>query len=81
MAHVGPVVDERVMASYAGQVYIDVPYVAGGEAYRVVQAFLEFPDGTLRFSAIRFWVVSLELAMKNTHHDEPRFWERWSDNF
>jgi hypothetical protein len=25
--------------------------------------------------------VKLSTAMKNAHHDEPGFWERWAENF
>jgi hypothetical protein len=28
-----------------------------------------------------FCYLPLDLAMKNKHHDEPGFWDRWADNF
>lgn len=77
----GPVANENVMRSYAGEVYIDVPYDEADPTYQKVQAFLEFPDGTIRFEDVRFWIVSLEHAMKNARHDEPGFWEQWAENF
>jgi len=46
-----------------------------------VQAFLEYPDGTMRFDDVKFYVVPLQDPMKNAHHDEPGFWERWAENF
>ncbi|TCF97861.1 hypothetical protein BZM26_28950 [Paraburkholderia strydomiana] len=69
------------MGSYAGEVFIDVPYDEADPMYQKVQAFLEFPDGTMRFDDVRFWIVFLEHAMKNARHDEPGFWERWAENF
>lgn len=35
----------------------------------------------MRFENTRSWIVPLGLAMENTHHDEPGFWERWADDF
>jgi hypothetical protein len=69
------------MRSYAGQVFIDVPFDEANPQYQKVQAFLEHPDGTMRFDDVKFYVVPLEDAMKNSHHDEPGFWERWAENF
>ena len=64
------------MRSYAWQVYIDVPYDLNNPTYQDVQAFLEYPDGTMRFVDVKFWILSLDRAMKNAYHDEPGFWER-----
>ena len=35
----------------------------------------------MRFDDVKFYIVTLEHAMQNAHHDEPGFWERWADNF
>lgn len=72
---------ETVIRSYAGEIFIDVAFDEADGRYRKLQAFLEYPDGTIRFDDVRFYVVSLELARKNAHHDEPGFWDRWADNF
>ncbi|MGF6303270.1 MULTISPECIES: hypothetical protein [Paraburkholderia] len=77
----GPLASETVMRSYAGEIFIDVPFDETDSQYRKVQAFLEHPDGTSRFDDVRFYVVTLKIAMKNAHHDEPGFWDRWADNF
>ncbi|WP_341313486.1 hypothetical protein WN982_19225 [Paraburkholderia sp. IMGN_8] len=77
----GQLASETVMRSYAGEIFINVPFDETDNRYRKVQAFLEHPDGTMRFEDVRFYVVELQLAMKNAHHDEPGFWERWADNF
>jgi hypothetical protein len=77
----GPIANENFMASYAGQVNIHEPYDTSNATYQAVQAFLEYPDGTIRFGDVKFWVVSIERAMKNSHHDEPGFWDRWAESF
>ncbi|MFM0009109.1 hypothetical protein [Paraburkholderia sediminicola] len=77
----GPFASETVMRSYAGEIFINVPYDETDDHYRKVQTFLEYPDGTMRFDDVGFYVVTLQIAMKNTHHDEPGFWDRWAENF
>lgn len=77
----GPLASEAVIRSYAGEIFIDVPFDETDAQYRKVQAFLEYPDGTALFDDVRFYVVTLQLAQQNAHHDEPGFWDRWADNF
>lgn len=77
----GEVASERVMRSYRGSIYIDLPFDRDNLAYRELEAFLEFVDGSLRFPHMRFLVIDLEHAQENAHHDEPGFWERWADGF
>jgi hypothetical protein len=77
----GQVASETIVRSYAGEIFIDVPFDEADSQYRKVQAALEHPDGTMRFDDVRFYVVTLQIAMKNAHHDEPGFWDRWADNF
>ncbi|MDW3688512.1 hypothetical protein RA280_43690 [Cupriavidus sp. CV2] len=77
----GPYASETTMRSYAGEVFIDVPFDEADPLYQKVQAFLERPDGTMRFDGVKFYIVTLEFAMKNAHHDEPGFWEKCADNF
>ncbi|TCF97839.1 hypothetical protein BZM26_28830 [Paraburkholderia strydomiana] len=77
----GDVANENVMRSYAGQIYVDVPYDTEDPTYHSLQELLEYPDGSMRFKDVMFWVVSLQLAMKNAHHDEPGFWEKWAEDF
>ncbi|AOJ17106.1 hypothetical protein [Burkholderia vietnamiensis] len=77
----GEVADERVMRSYGGSIYIDLPFDRDDATYRALEAFLEHPDGSLRFPHMRFLVIDLDYARKNAPHDEPGFWDRWADNF
>ncbi|WP_340122667.1 hypothetical protein [Methylobacter svalbardensis] len=48
---------------------------------RYLRDYLENPDGSMRFETVGFWVLPLETAMKNAHHDESGFWERWAEDF
>ncbi len=77
----GPYASETTMRSYAGEVFIDMPFDETNPQYQKVQAFLEYPDGTMRFDDVKFYVVPLQDAMKNAHHDEPGFWEQWAESF
>lgn len=77
----GPFASETVMRPYAGEIYVDVPFDEVDAKYSKVQTFLEHADGTMRFDGVKFYIVTLEHAMKNAHYDEPGFWERWADNF
>ncbi|MGT2469610.1 hypothetical protein [Paraburkholderia terrae] len=77
----GEVADERMMVSYGGSIYIDVPYDLADPRYRALEAFLEHPDGSLRMPHMRFLVIGLDYANRNAHHDEPGFWDRWAERF
>lgn len=72
---------ENFFCSYLGDVCLDVPYDENNEKYQMVQAYLENPDGTMRDEKVRFYCLLLEYAMKNAHHDEPGFWDKWAGNF
>lgn len=77
----GGFASENCMMSYAGQVYLDVPFEKDLPLYQKVEAYLEHPDGTMRFENVRFYALPLQVAMKNAHHDEPGFWEKWAEEF
>lgn len=77
----GGIARENGWSSYEGQVYVDIPYDLSNPTYQDVQEFLERPDGTCRFDDVKFWIVSLGMAMENAHHDEPGFWERHAEGF
>ena len=69
------------MWSYRGSIYVDVPFDTTDSTYQLLQTYLENPDGTMRHPTVTFEYYPLEMAMKNAHHDEPGFWERWAENF
>jgi hypothetical protein len=77
----GDVANPECMVSYRGQIYIDIPYDEALPAYQALEAFLENPDGSMRIPGTAFWLLSLDLAMKNVEHDEPGYWKRWAENF
>jgi hypothetical protein len=77
----GPFADPRTMASYLGQVYLDVPYDEFLPEYQMLRDFLEHPDGTMRHAGVRFYAMSLDHAMKNAEHDDPGYWEHWAEEF
>ena len=75
------VADTNSMRSYAGQTYIDVPFEETSPVYQQVLGYLENPDGSTRRPGVWFFALTLHAAMKNAHHDEPGFWDRWAENF
>lgn len=75
------VADENCIQSYAGQLYIDVPFDENDPVYQKLRDHIENPDGTMKISGIAFCYYPLEMAMKNAHHDEPGFWEEWVKDF
>ena len=77
----GDIASVNMIVGYMGQLYIDVPYELNNPDYQKLQNFLEDENGEVRFDGVKFWIFPLERAMKNAHHDEPGFWERWADNF
>ncbi|WP_262966122.1 hypothetical protein [Methylobacter psychrophilus] len=77
----GHIANENSMGGYYGQIYLDVPFDENDPQYQQVRDYLENPDGTLRFETVGFWYLTLEYAMKNAHHDEPGFWEKWAEDF
>lgn len=77
----GEMANERVLRGYRGSIYIDTPFDQADAAYQALERFLENPDGSMRLPEMKFWALSLDLAMRNKHHDEPGFWERWAEDF
>lgn len=77
----GAIASENSLQSYRGQIYIDVPFIPADPVYQKLQAYLEHPDGRIRFAEVSFYVLPLDIAMRNAHHDEPGFWEGWADRF
>ena len=77
----GHVANENALLPYLGNIYIDVPFDESDPQYQLVRDYLENPDGTPRDERIRFYYLPLKLAMKNAHHDEPGFWDKWAETF
>ena len=77
----GHFADVGSMMGYRGQPYIDLPYDKSCPAFQKLAAFLENPDGTMRYPEVFFIYCSLDKAMENAAHDEPGFRDRWAENF
>lgn len=78
----GYVADENSMVSgYLGRIYIDVPFDTTDPVYQKLSDYLETPSGEMKFEGVKFCYLPLEMAMKNAHHDEPGFWEKWAEDF
>jgi len=77
----GHIASESCMLPYLGNIYIDVPFDESDSKYQLVCEYLENPDGTPRDERVRFYYLPLEIAMKNAHHDEPGFWDKWAETF
>ena len=77
----GDIANENYMMSYQGHIYLDVPFDENNPLYVLLRDYLETPDGNMRFETMTFCYLSLEQAMKNAHHDEPDFWEKWAETF
>jgi hypothetical protein len=65
---------------YIGDVYVDVPYDTTDPTYELLRGYLENPDGTMRHPRVTFEYYPLEMAMKNAHHDEPGYWDRFVED-
>lgn len=67
--------------SYQGQIYIDLPMDETNPRYCQLRDHLEHPDGSMRDEQVCFYVLPLEAAMRNVHHDQPEFWQQWAEDF
>lgn len=71
----GHFASENFSMSYKGQIYLDVPLDHDLPLCKALHEYLEYPDGSMRFPTVRFYFWTLDIAMKNAHHDDPSFWE------
>ena len=77
----GDIANPNLMLPYEGQIYVDVPFDEKSPGYQKLSSFLEYPDGTMRLPGVFFWCLPLDVAMKNAHHDEPGFWDKWAEAY
>jgi hypothetical protein len=77
----GHIASENGWTSYAGNIYVDVPWDESDPKFVIFQQRLENNDGMPKNPLVKIWACDLEMAMKNKHHDEPGFWENWSANY
>lgn len=72
---------ENGFTAYRGQLFIDLTYDKQEHKCRLLLEHLETPDGQPKDKEVVLYFLPLEDAMKNAHHDEPGFWERWAETF
>lgn len=80
-SHCGYFADENSMGDYQGRIYIDVPFDTNDPIYQKLSGYLETPEVEIKFAGVNFCYLPLATAMKNAHHDEPGFWERWAKDY
>jgi len=77
----GPMASEYGWESYRGQLYVDVPIDESNEQYQLICEHMDNPDGSFKIPGVESWIFPLKEALKNKHHDEPGFWDKWAENF
>lgn len=77
----GDFASENGWRAYRGQVYLDVVPDELDVVYKLLNEYLEDNEGKIKFKGVMYYILSLEIAMQNAHHDEPGFWEKWAENF
>ena len=77
----GPIASENGWESYRGQLYIDIPMDENDVRYLTLNNHLEYENGDMKIDGIMYYHVPLKIAMKNAHHDEPGFWDKWAEDF
>lgn len=48
---------------WCGQIYLDVPYDENLPMYQRLKEYLEFPDNSMRFETVKFYILKLEQAI------------------
>lgn len=61
--------DGMTCGPYEGNLNLRVPADPANWMDERVIARLEYPDGSARIPGTQFWLVPLDAAMKNAHHD------------
>ena len=69
----GDIATDDGLNSYLGQIYLDIIYDVNDPIYQKVANYLETQDGKPKIEGVLFYLVPLNLAMKNSHHDDPDF--------
>ena len=77
----GPMASENGWESYRGQLCIDLKIDENNAKYKLLCEHLDGPNGTFKITGVESWIFPLKIAMKNSHHDEPGFWDNWAENF
>ena len=70
-----------LMGRYDGSLILDSVCVEDSTGLKKLDGYFEKPDGTPTVEGRMLWILTLDVALKNAHHDEPGFWEECADNF
>ncbi len=73
--------DPNAMSQYQGMIYLDVPYDVELPEFKQLQDYFENPDGSMRLKGVTFGYLTLQEAIKNSHHDEPGYWRKIYEDF
>lgn len=77
----GEIARENGWESYRGQLYIDLPFDESNETYQLLDRHLCTKENAPTIPGVILYYLTLEIAMKNAHHDEHGFWDNWAENF
>lgn len=74
----GPMAEqgEWLFCGYVGDIYLDVPYDESDPRYCKLSDYLENSDGSMKDANVRWYCLSLRLAMEYAHHDILRYWNQ-----
>lgn len=76
-----PIARENGWEKYMGQLYIDVPMDEKDQRYLKLNEYLEYENGDMKINGISYCYIPFCVAMKNAHHDEAGFWDKWAEDF
>lgn len=65
------------IASYQGDVYIDVPLVPMDKMFQAMVEYFDNEDGSPRIPGCSLNLLQLSVAMRNAYQDEPGYWETY----
>jgi hypothetical protein len=77
----GHIANENMMCGYRGRIYVDVPFDLENILFQKLSEHFETTEGEMKITGVAICYLPLEVAMKNAHHDEPGFWEKWAETF
>ncbi|WP_228153458.1 hypothetical protein [Acinetobacter indicus] len=67
--------DNTIQQPYLGDLFLDVSFNQNDPLYIKLEQHLENKDGSPKIPGVKFYYCSLDLAMKNSHHDAPDFFD------
>ena len=65
--------DYVIQQAYLGDLFLDISFDKNDPLYIKLEKHLENRDGSPKISGVQFSYCPLQLAMQNSHHDAPDF--------